>query len=144
MADGHKDYSATPLWKKLGIRDGSRIVLVGAPAGFEDRLEPLPEDAAVLSRVAPDLDVAVLFVTRRKDLDRHFPKLAAAMRPDGRLWVAWPKKAAKVPTDLDFDAVQGTGLGAGLVDNKTAAIDDVHQGLQFVVRLKDRPKERSR
>ena len=144
MPDGHKDYSATPLWKKLGIRGDSRIVLVGAPPGFEGRLEPLPEGAAVLHRATSELDVAVLFVTLRKDLDQHFAKLAAMMCPDGRLWIAWPKKAAKVATDVDFDVVQGTGLGAGLVDNKTAAIDEVYQGLQFVMRLKDRPRGRSR
>lgn len=143
MPDGHKDYSATPLWKKLGIRQDARVLLVGAPDGFEDRLEPLPEGAAVLARIARNLDVAVLFTRSRRDLDRGFAKLAAAMRPDGRLWVAWPKKAAKVATDLDFDLVQGTGLNAGLVDNKTAAIDDVYQGLQFVVRLADRPREPS-
>jgi hypothetical protein len=139
-ADGHKDYSGTPLWKKLGIRDNARVLLAGAPEGFEDLLEPLPDGAAVLARSGRSVDVALLFANERADLDRRFARLAQSIRPDGRLWVAWPKKASKIPTDLDFDAVQGMGLGAGLVDNKSASITDEFQGLQFVVRLRDRPK----
>jgi hypothetical protein len=80
----------------------------------------------------------VLFVTDLPDLRRRFGALARALAPTGRLWIAWPKKASKVPTDLTFGAVQGVGLEAGLVDNKSAAIDDVFQGLQFVYRLRDR------
>ncbi len=86
------------------------------------------------------LDVVVLFTTRRSELARRFPSLARALDPAGRLWVAWPKKASGVPTDLTFADVQGIGLEAGLVDNKSAAIDAVFQGLQFVIRVKDRPK----
>jgi hypothetical protein len=136
----HKDYSGTPLVKKLGIREGASVALAGAPAGFEDLLEPMPEGAAVLVRTAGVVDVAVLFVTRSADLRRRFDTLAAHLAPNGRLWVAWPKKASGVPTDVDFDVVQGTGLDAGLVDNKSASITEVFQGLQFVVRLKDRPR----
>lgn len=80
-----------------------------------------------------------MFATRRSALARRFPALVRALDPAGRLWVAWPTKAAKVETDLTFDSVQRLGLGAGLVDNKSASIDDVFQGLQFVVRLVDRP-----
>ncbi len=141
---GHKDYSGTPLWRKLGISDGARVVLAGAPEGFAHLLEPLPPGAAVLARAARPVDVALLFADRRADLERGFARLAEAVRPDGRLWVAWPKKASQVPTDLDFDAVQSAGLGAGLVDNKSASITDVYQGLQFVVRLRDRPTDRTR
>ena len=109
---GHKDYSATPLWKKLGHPRRARgSYLVGAAGRVRGRARsPCPRRDGPAPRGARPRR-GVLFVTRRADLDRHFPKLAAAMRPDGRLWVAWPKKAAKVPTDLDFDAVQGTGLG---------------------------------
>lgn len=133
----HRDYSATPLAKKLGIRDGSTVSLVGAPAGFE--LGPLPHGASIgPSRGA--LDVVVLFATKRAEVERRFAGLARDLGPDGRLRVAWPKKASKVPTDLTFDVVQAIGLGAGLVDNKSASIDEVFQGVQFVYRLKDRPK----
>jgi hypothetical protein len=133
----HRDYSETPLWSKLGIREGSRVLIIGAPQGFS--LEPLPARARLLHRARAPLDVAVLFVTRRAELHRRFGPLAEALDPAGGLWVAWPKRASAVPTDLDFDAVQGIGLAAGLVDNKSASIDEVHQGLRFVVRLADRP-----
>ncbi len=134
-----KDYSGTPLPKKLGIAKGSRVALVGAPDGFDRALRPLPPGAEAVARARGPLDVAVLFSTRRSDLERAFGPLAKALAPAGRLWVAWPKKASRVPTDLSFEVVQGVGLAAGLVDNKSASIDDVFQGLQFVYRLKDRP-----
>jgi hypothetical protein len=141
----HKDYSATPLWRKLGIREGARVLCTRAPGGFDaelERLAPLPPGVERLHRLGPrsrgDVDVIVGFFTRHAELDARFPMLASAIAPAGRLWIAWPKKASKVPTDLDFDAVQSTGLTAGLVDNKSASITDVFQGLQFVVRAKDR------
>jgi hypothetical protein len=133
----HADYSGTPLPRKLGIREGSLVLISGAPQGFS--LGPMPSDVELTTRARSGLDVAVLFVTVRRDLERRFGALAKALDPAGRLWVAWPKKAAKVETDLTFDAVQRHGLDAGLVDNKSASIDDVFQGLQFVYRLRDRP-----
>lgn len=93
----------------------------------------------MLARVRPPLDVAVVFATRRSVLARRFPSLVRALDPAGRLWVAWPKKASGLRTDLSFETVQRIGLDAGLVDNKSASIDDVFQGLQFVVRRADRP-----
>jgi hypothetical protein len=135
---GHADYSGTPLPKKLGIREGSRVCVVGAPEGFA--LAPTPSGVEVRSRARGPLDVVILFTTRRAELLRRFGALARALDPAGRLWVAWPKKASGVPTDLTFATVQRVGLDAGLVDNKSASIDDVFQGLQFVVRLADRPR----
>ncbi len=140
MANDHKDYSGTPLPKKLGIRGGSRVFLVNAPDGFERQLTPMPDGATLLSRIAKPLDVGVLFAVERSELVRRFDRMAAALAPAGRLWVAWPKKASKVATDIDFGFAQGIGLDAGLVDNKSASITDIFQGLQFVYRLKDRPK----
>jgi hypothetical protein len=137
MGTVHRDYAGTPLPRKLGVREGSRVVILGAPEGFE--LGPLPLGVEVLARVRRPLDVTLLFVTRRGELERRFPALAGALSPDGRLWVAWPKKTSGVPTDLSFDVVQGVGLEAGLVDNKSGSIDEVFQGVQFVVRLRDRP-----
>jgi len=147
VADGHKDYSGTPLWRKLGIREGARVVLVAAPAGFRGALgtlAPVPDDVRFLARATKDVDVAVVFTTRLADLIHRFPALADALKPDGRLWIAWPKKASPVTTDLTFATVQRLGLDSGLVDNKTAAIDEVFQGCQFVYRLKDRAKVRPR
>ena len=138
----HKDYSGTPLWRKLGIREGARVLCTRAPAGFADelqRLAPIPGGVEFLRRPGRNVDVAITFVTRRSDLAAAFTALARSLTPAGRLWIAWPKKAAGVRTDLDFDAVHRVGLDAGLVDNKSASITETFQGLQFVVRTKDRP-----
>jgi hypothetical protein len=139
MAQPHKDYSGTPLPKKLGIREGSRVFLAGAPEGFDAVLGPLPTGVQRLGRAGAAMDVVVLFVTREGDLRSRFKKLAGRLEPAGRLWVAWPKKASGLPTDLDFDIVQRIGLDAGLVDNKSASVSEAFQGVQFVYRLKDRP-----
>lgn len=86
----------------------------------------------------PDAGVVVFFTTSRADLERRFPVLQAALDPADGLWIAWPKKAAKIATDLDFEAVQAVGLAAGLVDNKSCAIDESWQAVRFVYRLADR------
>jgi hypothetical protein len=141
VAEGHKDYSGTPLWKKLGIRQGSRVVVVAAPPGFDGLLRrqaPLPPEVDFLTRATKGIDVAVLFTTERRVLERRFGPLQRSLDPAGRLWVAWPKKASGVETDLTFTIVQEHGLASGLVDNKTASITDVFQGCQFVMRLRDR------
>jgi hypothetical protein len=91
----------------------------------------------------PGAEVVVLFTTRRAELERRFPQLRDTLAPADGLWVAWPKKASKLETDLDFEAVQQIGLGAGLVDNKSAAVDEAWQAVRFVYRLEDRrPKPR--
>lgn len=87
----------------------------------------------------PGVEVLVLFTTRRRELEKRFPKLKKTLAPADGFWVAWPKKAAKIDTDLDFDAVQQIGLANGLVDNKSAAIDETWQALRFVYRREDRP-----
>jgi hypothetical protein len=140
MTQPHKDYSGTPLPKKLGIREGTRVHLVGAPEGFDDALGPLPTGVQRLGRAGTAMDIVLLFVTQERDLRARFATLSSGLDPAGRLWVAWPKRAARMPSDLDFDTVQRIGLDAGLVDNKSASITDAFQGLQFVYRLKDRPR----
>ena len=127
----HKDYSATPLPKKLGIKEGTRVALKKAPDDFAEKLGVKP-------RLRGEFDVAVLFATRQGELTRAFTPLARRLAPAGGLWVAWPKKSSGVAADLTFDAVQRTGLDAGLVDNKSCAIDDTWQALRFVIRLSDR------
>jgi len=137
----HTDYSSTPLWRKLGIKEGARVLCTRAPEGFVDelqRLSPLPDGVEFLRRPVRDVDIAIAFVTSRSDLAARFAALSRSIAPSGRLWIAWPKKAAGIDTDLDFDAVQRIGLDAGLVDNKSASIIKTYQGLQFVVRVRDR------
>ena len=126
-------YSGTPLVKKLGIAEGQRVVLLGAPDRFEDELAPLPPIA--LSRaLRGTADVVVLFVTRRAELARRTPAIRARLAPAGGYWVAWPKKASKVPTDVTEDTIREIALPLGLVDNKVCAIDDVWSGLRLVIR----------
>lgn len=133
-------YSGRPLSQKLGVKAGSRLALLGAPEGFEAQLAPLPDGVEPTRDLAPHLDVAVVFVTHRHDLARRFPGVAEQMDPAGGLWVAWPKRASKVETDLTENVVRELALAAGWVDNKVCAIDDVWSGLRLVRRLRDRHK----
>jgi len=140
MANDHKDYSGTPLPRKLGIGERSRVLLVDPPAGFNRLLAPLPAGSTFLKKAAKPIHVAVLFATERAELIRWFDTIATSLDTAGRLWVAWPKKASKVPTDIDFGFAQGIGLDAGLVDNKSAAVDGDWQAVRFVYRRSDRPR----
>jgi hypothetical protein len=132
-------YSGTPLVTKLGIKEGSRVALLGAPEGFDEELAPLPDGVRVLRRLGPDLDVAVLFVTERRQLERRFPAVAASITPAGGFWIAWPKRASKVPTDLTEDVLREVCLPLGWVDVKVCAVTDVWSGLKFVLRKENRP-----
>jgi len=128
-------YSGTPLPKKLGIKAGSAIALLGAPQGFATKtLGPLPEGALVRGHARSAFNVGLLFARSKSDLARRFPAAAKAMRDPGALWIVWPKKASRVQTDLDENAVRAFGLGAGLVDYKIAAIDATWSGLCFARR----------
>ena len=132
-------YSGTPLPKKLGIKPGARVAVVGAPEGFlESTLEPLPDEVELRSRARGRLDVIVFFTKSRSDLERRFAKLAAALEPAGGLWIAWPKRSSGVETDLTEDTLREVGLPQGLVDNKVCAIDECWSGLRFVIRKENR------
>ncbi len=133
-------YSSTPLPKKLGIKEGSRIALVNAPKDFQRTLGALPENAVFVARLIKPLDIVLLFVLTERALLRDFAKLAEKLATNGMIWVAWPKKSSGVATDLMFERVQRIGLDSGLVDVKICAIDDVWSGLKFVFRLKDRAR----
>lgn len=135
-----KEYSHVPLWRKLGIREGSRVALAGAPATLRDSLGELPRGVDLVDAPAPDSDVVLWFPGTAAALAGDLAALKATLRPAGGLWVAWPKRASRVPTELDFTLVQRTGLDAGLVDNKGCSVDAVHSALRFVVRRADRPR----
>jgi hypothetical protein len=133
-------YSGTPLPRKLGIKPGNRVLLLGAPAGFEAQtLGELPDGVRVGRRASGRADVIVSFHERRADLARRMPQLRERMEPAARLWIAWPKRASGVPTDLTENVVRELALANRLVDNKVAAVDDTWSGLQLVIRLADRP-----
>src|SRR5438105_2897393 len=128
-------YSGTPLAQKLGIKEGHRVVLLGAPAGFATTLEPLPPVVVAKAlRGAASADVVVLFVTRRAELEQKLAGVRAALDPAGGFWVAWPKKASKVPTDITEQTIRDVALPTGLVDNKVCAIDETWSGLRLVIR----------
>lgn len=131
--------SAVSLARKLGIRPRARVAAIGAPAEFIDLLGSLPPGARLVSRAGPRSDVIVLFATRGADLARHFRAALPALAVDGGLWLAYPKQAARLATDLTFASVQQLGLDAGLVDNKSCAIDATWTALRFVVPLAKRP-----
>lgn len=137
-------YSGTPLAKKLGIKPGAKVLLLDAPDRFEDLLEGLPENADVGRelRSARDLDVAVSFITAAARLPERIKQLQARIAPHGGIWIAWPKKASGVATDVNENIVREVGLSIGLVDNKVCAIDETWSGLRLVIRLKDRPAEK--
>jgi hypothetical protein len=131
-------YSGTPLAKKLGIKEGSRIALVNAPKDFESELEDLPDDVQFIKRPSKSLDIILLFVLTERALARDFAKLSGRITANGMLWIAWPKKSSGVATDLSEQRVRQIGLNAGLVDVKVCAINEIWSGLKFVYRLKDR------
>lgn len=134
-------YSTTPLIKKLGIKEGFRVGFVNSPKDFQRELGDLPAGVKVfVTNLTNPLDLVILFVDKELSLRPTFPVLAETLNPNGMIWVAWPKKAAKVPTDLSFQNVQRIGLDCGLVDVKICAINDIWSGLKFVYRLKDRKR----
>lgn len=131
-------YSGTPLVKKIGIKPGWRVALIGAPPGFAKLLAPVPADVSFVTARARDVNVALLFVAKQSDLTRAFKATATKLVIDGMLWVAWPKQTAGVATDLVEGKVRDIGLAGGLVDVKVCAIDATWSGLKFVRRLRDR------
>jgi hypothetical protein len=131
-------YSGTPLAKKIGIKEGSRVALVNAPKDFQFEPNELPDDVEFIKGSAKSLDIILFFVTTERALTKEFSKLASRLTASGMIWIAWPKKSSGVGTDLTFNRVQTIGLDAGLVDVKICAVDDTWSGLKFVYRLKDR------
>ena len=134
-------YSGTPLPRKLGIKPGHEVAVLGGPASVADSLGGLPgvgPPRRNLSGSDP-LDVIVFFVTWRADLEARLGRLRDRMAPACGLWIAWPKRAARVPTDMTEDVVREVALPTGLVNNKVCAIDEVWSGLRLVIRRELRP-----
>ena len=127
-------YSGTPLVKKLGIRDGSRLFLSGAPKNYLELVAPLPERMLLVPRIDSRTDIVHIFSTRRAGLARALRATLAKMKEDGAIWVSWPKKSSRVPTDITEDVIRDVALPMGLVDIKVCAVDDVWSGLKLVVR----------
>ena len=131
-------YSGTPLPKKLGIVDGSVVALLHAPEGFDDTLGELPPNVTVRRTPKGHADVIVAFIDERAHFEAALPIIERSVFPAGGLWIAWPKKASKVATDMSEDVVREVALPRGLVDNKVCAIDEVWSGLRIVWRTERR------
>jgi hypothetical protein len=135
---GTVGYSGTPLPKKLGIKEQSVVAFPAAPPDFAATLGTLPDRVVVKAVARGPLDVIVLFVRRKAELRRRIEALGRAIHPDGGLWIAWPKRASGVATDMTEDVVREVALPIGLVDNKVCAIDETWSGLRLVWRLGNR------
>ena len=131
-------YSGTPLAKKLGIKEGARVAFVEAPDGFDETVAPLPDGVEVGREAESGVDVVVFFTTERAALEARIGELQAVIAPDGAAWVAWPKRASGVETDMTEDVVRDVVLPLGMVDNKVAAIDATWSGLRLVIRVENR------
>jgi hypothetical protein len=143
-------YSATPLPRKLGIKEGQLVAFRGAPETFRRTLGELPPDVTVKARVsvprtasAPRLDLIVAFFQRRAEFERRLEWLMEALDADGALWIAWPKGSSGLDADITEDIVRDAGVARGMVDNKVCAIDETWSGLRLVYRRENRPAVRA-
>jgi hypothetical protein len=130
-------YSGTPLEQKLGIKEGAALAVINAPQGFASLLD-LPPGAVIRTRLGGRLDLVLFFTVARRDLERRLLNLGRAVAPAGMVWVAWPKKASKVSSDVTEDVVREVALPLGLVDTKVCAIDETWSGLKLVWRVSER------
>lgn len=131
MASG---YSGTPLVRKLGLRPGWRVAVLGAPEGLDELLGELPDGLRIVRRLADGIDAVWIFVLARRDLERRLPGVLRRLPPDGTLWISWPKRASGVPTDVTENVLREVVLPTGWVDIKVAAIDETWSGLRFALR----------
>lgn len=133
-------YSGTPLAKKLGIVAGSRIFLSDAPKNYMELVAPLPEGVRVASKIDGETDIVHIFSVQRTRLTAALRTTLKRLKPDGMIWVSWPKKSSKVPTDITEDTIREVALPMGLVDIKVCAVDEVWSGLKLVLRKENRTK----
>jgi hypothetical protein len=131
-------YSGTPLWKKLGVKDGQTTWRVGMPASVQDEIEAGGVKPSMVRVPAAGLEMAHVFVTERKVLARELKRLRRVLAADGTVWVSWPKKASGVETEVTEDVVRAEALPLGFVDVKVCAVDAVWSGLKLVIRKKER------
>ena len=127
-------YSGTPLVRKLGIKEGNTVLVVGAPEGYAKLLEPVPEAVQFVTRLSETTDIIHIFTDRKAELQKSLAAFREKLKPTAMVWVSWPKKSAKVPTDITEDTVRELALPLGFVDVKVCAVTDVWSGLKLVVR----------
>lgn len=127
-------YSGTPLVKKLGIKANSELCVLSAPDHYPELVAPLPEGVRIVTKFAASADLVHLFVTLRIDLESTLTQIRPKLKPDAALWVSWPKKASKAPTDITEDTIRAVALPIGFVDIKVCAVDEKWSGLKLVIR----------
>lgn len=127
-------YSGTPLARKLSLRDGQRVWFDAMPASVADEIDEYALELTFVGDPAEGVDAAHIFVTERADMATKLAALRQQIAPDGQIWVSWPKKASKVPTDITEDTIREVCLPMGLVDTKVCAVDETWSGLKLVIR----------
>ena len=138
VTDRASGYSGTPLAKKLGIKAGFDIKLVNAPEYYFDLFTDLPGNLGVNDEVSSKKDFIHFFTKAEEEYIRELPVLKEQIKPNGMIWVSWPKKASKVVTDITEDTIRNYALKIGLVDIKVCAVDEIWSGLKLVIPVKDR------
>ena len=133
-------YSGTPLSRKLGIKAGLRVSAPGAPPNYRKLLAPLPEGIEFQKRVTKTTDVVHFFTASKAELAKNLVAWLKVLSPDAVIWVSWPKKTSKVPTDITEDTIRAVALPMGLVDIKVCAVDETWSGLKLVLRKELRAK----
>ena len=127
-------YSQTPLIKKLGLKEGYQFYVSGTPVGYAALLGKLPDLAVQKSRLGKNLDFIHYFTKSQKELEAFLPKALNSIKRNGMIWISWPKKSSKIPSDVNEDSIRTAALPTGLVDVKVCAIDDTWSGLKLVIR----------
>jgi hypothetical protein len=131
-------YSGTPLAKKLGIKAGTILHAVQAPADYARLLDPLPENVTVTPKALDELDLVHVFTKKRSELVNLLNRYQSKIKQTGAIWVSWPKKTSGIPSEITEDTVREVALPLGLVDIKVCAVDDVWSGLKLVIRKENR------
>ena len=138
MTASSAGYSGTPLARKLGIAEGSTVLPKGAPDDYRALLAPVPDGVTFVSRLSKKVDIVHLFTTSRAELARELTAVRRTMREDAAIWVSWPKRTAKVPTNVTEDVIREVALPLGFVDVKVCAVDATWSGLRLVIRRTER------
>jgi hypothetical protein len=133
-------YSGTPLPQKLGIKPGLIVVTINPPTNYRRLLDSIPEGVTFSDRLKPDSSFVHVFVKKCSDLARRLPVLRERIADTGTVWISWPKKSARVPTDVTEDVVRELALPLGFVDVKVCAIDETWSGLKLMIRRENRRK----
>jgi hypothetical protein len=136
-------YSGTPLVKKLGIKEGAKIFLANTPIEYLKLVAPLPKGVTLLSRISGDTDMVHIFSTEKLHLSKTLCAVLPKLKQDGMIWVSWPKKSSKVPTEVTEDTIREVAFPLGLVDIKVCAVDDTWSGLKLVIRKELRKMQKA-